>query len=1202
MSNNMNNAQLKAVNAENKTILVSAGAGTGKSTAMTERVMRVLLEGKADLSQMLVVTFTREAAGSIRKKIRKALQDACDGADEEKTKIARLNLDLLPTSQISTIHSFCGNVVRNGSVQINIDTGFQILDEGKRTDMFKQATHDAFEEISKKTYPKEKKNLIGAFKRTVSAAKLPEVCMEIYNILMGIPAPFEKLDSVIAKMDETDNPWKREILKFHKKLLLTKNVMLEEMQGLSKNVHFPTAALDSLNNDIRLLQIFLRAVENASTIEEILAAAYDMVPNISTTNKPKKITDYESQLYEQYKTIRGYLKNQPKGMDYVLYSVSALETVKKANSLDMARIQNQVKGMAALLYEIDNQFKAVKTGSATRASFLDYSDMEQYCYQILTDKVNSGMRDVVRNRYKYIFIDECQDVSAIQHAIINAIKTDDNNIFYVGDIKQSIYRFRHADPLTFLSMRDSYSEAEDAEKRLIYFQENYRSSGTIIACVNAVFDNLMERSLTEIDYQAGDHLIQGIAPENDKHTPTVIKVINGEIEKDPVTDKAITDSLQAQSKVAAEMIKSLLAEGYDYKDIVILLRGAKTSAPVIRDWLSLMHIPCYYGGKQNYFQVPEVASLVEILRTINNTYQDYPLIATLRGMPFNFTDNELAEIAAERTKSKNDAQFCELFHDLAEKNTTILEQKCNHALEVIHKWQVLANVLKPSALIWRIIKEYGIYAVQGAMPDGEMRQKNLYAFHQKAIEFESMGNYKLGEFLESINQLQSAKTSDDAVPMSEKDDFVRIMTIHASKGLEFKVVILMDAQKSIHHKAEKSPVRINIESDNSVYESLGVYMPYTNIGRNTRRDNYGINAFAARQFMMELAEEARMLYVAMTRAQEKLIVIGVEKLSKMEKWNETNKEYRVINTNSMLDMIMPTALGTVVINGEGQIVANDLWDISVVKAEAVELEKAAQKGQLAIPTVNNDIDFQKDWQAVRDDVTSLPAKTAVTSLVSHTFTDAESENKTQEETEVKSFELPEESVAPAFMRIEDSTLTSAMIGTATHTYLSQINLKRVRASMESGEHVKNVLNSELEIVRNNILMDEEEVKAIQKNALHGIGEFFKSDLGEELLKAGSNALREKGFVYPVMVDGKEILVQGVVDAMYLNENKHWVLIDYKTDHDTKKETILKKHTMQLNYYREAIERTTRCPVDRMVVVAVRTGEIVDVPLTNVEYH
>lgn len=1196
----LNPSQLEAVKADNHKILVSAGAGAGKSGTLAERVARLIVDGKANLAQMLIMSFNREAAYSIRRGISKTLQSAYEESGNENLKES---ISLLYSADISTIHSFCMDLVKSGAAILDIDETSGIIDESIRKRLFRQAVSDAVEAISKPTYPKARKALFGSFKRAADARFLPDMCLEIYDTLMGIPDPFARISHLVSEITEPDNPWADEIFKYNKLLLLTKEKHLEDLKDLYALGILPDKFQEIAGKDILILQEFLKEVQAAATIDSLIMAINKAVLSADTFRKSGKMDSAEENAFEKLKQIHSFIKNKPTGSsarNFLQYSLKPLQAVKSTPKTALQRVQKQLQGLIVLLEEVHNCFMAIKVNERV----LDYADLEQYAYQLLTNDEHPDIRQEIQKKYRYIFVDECQDVSAIQHAIIRAMDSGKNYTYYVGDIKQSIYRFRHADPLQFLSMRDSYSDSPDADCRKIFFQYNYRSSEIIIEGVNHVFADLLTRELTEIDYEPGDYLLYG-----NENIPSLAKneiiLVNKCNEKDPVSGEPLIEPMEAQCAAVAEKINELVRDGVKYKDIVILLRAGSSgnNGQNVVDWLTHSHVPCYYNGKSTFLATPEIAQLVEVLKTINNDHQDMPLIATLRSVIFKFTDQELAEIRIKSEESPK-ASFSDCFHALADRNTTPTEKRCNEARAVIRRWsKEAAEINRTSAIIWDAMKTSDYYATQMAFPDGEIRQKNLDAFYAKSLAYEELGSYKLADFLAYIDEASQAKGgTDDPIPMRDNDDFVRVMTIHASKGLEFKNIIVMDMQRKIHHR-DMGGIKVNVETETSATRSLGLYMPAVikREGFQTFSNNYGKDAFLFRNYLMELAEESRLLYVAMTRAQERLIMVGTYDLEKQpEVWYVTNKAYRTLNVSSMLDMIMYTALNGERISLEEQTIENTLWKISCVKAKNID-DEATERKEIEVHSVKSDIDFDEMWGSIAISGTTLPAKTAVSYIINDAFDNLEEDDelpKEESEETVAGISLSDEMEMPEFLTEKTEVPGGAELGTLVHKLMLLLDFKQFRDKTDIAE-VKAMLQNEISNFGSAFSTTQEET--ISRTMFDGISRFLVSPAGQ-LVCHSSMVKKEQDFVMRVNVNGYPILVQGVIDLLYKGTNDEWHILDYKTSRDTREETLIGKYKEQLNYYRQAVENIRKETVAKMEIVALRTGEVYEVPRENQKYQ
>ena len=1182
-----NAAQKEAIYSENKSILASAGAGAGKTSVMSERVIEQILNHGKTVDQMLVVTFTNEAAYSMKDKIRKRLNEIVEApssvVSEEQRKAAASALLQIHSASISTIHSFCMNVLRNGYMLVNIDPSFGIVEDVIRKQYFRKAVRQAIDNIAGKNFPAADKRLFGYFKRSVSASKIEDICMELHNTLMGVPEPYEHMHKMISDitLPVEQNPWAAYLCEYNNLRVQTVLAYLPELEDIVKSFDCPEQVVPFVKKDITILKELQKKLAVPLDIKQLLAAicnARDASLDTATL-RIRNATEPQRGVYERYKEIHTEIKHAKGLLGKVIEDLEKVGSPKCVQ--DNVHIQQQLFGLEVLMREVGKCFTEIKNDNTV----LDFSDLEQFAYQVLTDNNHPEVRDAIRERYTDVFVDECQDVSGIQYAIINALKSENTHTFFVGDLKQSIYRFRHADPLLFLGLRDRFQEDKEAEERLIYFQHNYRSSASIIDCVNSVFSSCMDRNMTEIDYEPGDHLIVG-RPDIPSSLTDVILIDNNtkNLQADETKDK-----FEAQSVEAAKMIQQYLDDGYSYKDIVILMRSTKSKAPQVRDWLTKLHVPVYYQGKYSFYKVPEIALFVDLLRCIDNGHQDIPLLSTLKNPPFNLTDNELAEIS-KYSQNKREA-FYLAFDRCAEKNTTLLEKKCFNVRSVMNEWRVKTQFMTASEIIWMLLKDYGIYSYQSALPGGEMRQKNLSMLHQKAVMFEKNDKLRLSDFLNYIVSATKVKSGggDAPVPMGENDDFVRIMTIHASKGLEFPVVIIMDANRPIHSTPQQqSIVRANIET-NEDRTALGLYMPYSYKQGTIMRNTYGVAAFIAMDYMNELAEETRMLYVAMTRAQERLLIIGNANDSDDNRWNARDKASRIFTSKSMLDMLMPSVLGGDHIPTIGSQRCNSLWRVSFTRplAADVSIQSAASVAPAGLYT---DEDYEKTWEKTA--FTTLPAKTAVTSVI-HGHYNELAEGDTAASTDesaynsMASFELPDEVTRPRFLEPMEEERSSASIGTIIHRFMRLLNLSKFNGLKVNKEY-RAVLEEELDYMLRQDAFSADEAKTIQER-LYGISKFLMSDLGKVLTSGTVPVMREKAFTIRIHVEKDVLLVQGVIDVLYRQENGNWVIIDYKTDYDTSEAAIKEKHTEQLNCYRMSIERTTGIRVDHMWVAALRDG-------------
>ncbi|MDO5702959.1 MAG: 3'-5' exonuclease, partial [Lachnospiraceae bacterium] len=629
-------------------------------------------------------------------------------------------------------------------------------------------------------WTEEEVSLVRGVMDSFRQKELVAICRDLYKALMGLPDPFDRLDAYIDDITRPseENKWAREIQFAVDMDLLGLEAFLAREEAMIC-ADTPPQCENAAAADAEILTALMDKLREPLTIEEkyaAIAAAKDAMPSPRVT---KKDGDAAKEWNEGFKALRAGVK----GKDGILgRAVSSLEKLMdRSQAEDNLRMQRTLRGLAILLRATAAQFRAMKL----EHQGIDYSDMEQMVYELVK---REDIRESICESITDIYVDECQDVSAIQYAIIDALTGGDGRtVCRVGDIKQSIYGFRSAAPDLMDRDISAYENDEGASRRKIFFQQNYRSCSQIIECVNEVFDASMDRRVSEIDYTPNDHLKANV--EGDFGPVKTILLARDEGDPD-------LDMLEAQCEAAGKEIAELITDGgREYRDIVILVQNARNDAPVMVEHFRKMHIPVLYDGGLTYYGLTEISSFLSLLAVIDNDHTDVELVGALRNVPFSFSDEDLARI---REAHMQHSWYYEAFRVCCERNETELDRRCAAARDRIRAWREEARSMSASEFIWRLMRESGIYAVRGAYPDGKLRQMNLDSLYQRAVDMEKRGIYHLSDFLSEIGKLKDAKsgdTGDTPAAAGEGDNFVRLMTMHKSKGLEFPVVILMNLQK-----------------------------------------------------------------------------------------------------------------------------------------------------------------------------------------------------------------------------------------------------------------------------------------------------------------------------------------------------------------------------------------------------------------------
>ncbi len=1166
-----NAAQRAAIQARNRNVLVSAAAGSGKTTVMVEKIKETILhDPEASISQFLVITFTRDAARNMKDKLRELLEKTAEQGSEPAARA----LSEIETATVSTIHAFCTQLLKEYNDNTGAAMNPRVLKESEKQHMLDECFPDAAEVVLGKNsaYSPADRKAVSALLTAFSIEEAGKMVQNLYNVLMGIPDPFGFLAQVVA--EPPVDLWNREILRsVDLDVLGLEECLRLEQELLEDPLSLPVCA-EVARQDTELVSAFLEAygqIRGDTAETEAEAKRRLLSDTISTFAKTPTLRGLD-EAAKDWKKAFDEARNTMKGSKGILATavkrIDALLDPK--NDRLNAIIRQELRGLELLLRETAAQYEQRKLD----AGVIDYADMEQTAYRIMSDP---DKRSELLARYRYIYVDECQDVSSIQDAIIKSLTGPGHQFFMVGDIKQSIYGFRHAEPALFEHERRSYSDDDDAEERRIFFMDNYRSCRSVVDAVNAVFTEAMDERITDMDYLPQDHLRCNYK-DGEFGPVDVVLVRQGN------TD---ADKLEAQCEAAGRYIQSLIAPSgetggrkWHYRDIVILLRAAKGTAADIAEHLKKMHIPALYEGVPDFFGLAEVKAFLSLLTVIDNLHNDDALVGTLIGTPFLFTEGELADIRLE----KNDrVPFWEAFELCAERNEKPIDRRCREVADRLDAWRKAAEGMSVPDFVWWLMRDTGIYAARGAYPDGKARQANLDTLYQRALDGQKAGHMRLSDLVEDLRTARETRRadSDDLRAPGVTDNFVRIMTMHKSKGLEFPVVILMDLQRGFRRKRSDEKLRVNVSSSGG---ALGLYLPAVQRRKNSTLDSQGREAFDLQALRKNISETTRLLYVAMTRAQQRLCLIGSCRDNSERLWRNRTRAARIWKEDSMLDMVMPAVLRRVDLPETGGVSEDALWRLSVVSGKAIEDSETAPDAE--DPRIAQALTGGAPTDMyVPEPAEHAPLKTSVTTLTRQApqLSEDDSEetlgDKRKTEEAVRTFRLSSAPAKPAFL--EEETQEAAGIGTITHRFIRLIDLDALRGE---NTDIRKALRAELERMLAEGILDPEDAKVIR---LPGVAAFFESDLGRRMLQS-PDIRREATFTMRLSPDSPT-MVQGIVDCAF-EENGAWVLIDYKTDHDTREETFVPRHEAQMNWYRAALERLTGRPVREMWLFALRAGK------------
>ncbi len=879
---------------------------------------------------------------------------------------------------------------------------------------------------------------------------------------------------------------------------------------------------------------------------------------------------------------------------------------------DIYSMYETLKLLKNIVIEFKNEFALKKQ----EKNIIDFTDIEHFALQILLEQDENGkfMPSKIAKKYQEIFeeiaIDEYQDSNLVQEYILNSISKN-NNIFMVGDVKQSIYKFRQARPELFIKKYETYKlkeEKKENENLKIQLFKNFRSRRNILDVTNMIFESIMTKEIGDIIYNESEYLNLGanyIEPEDDCDYAgkTKINIINLE-EKEDEDEELLEESekvedIVLEAKYVANEIQKLVKsnfkvydknEGYrnvKYKDIVVLLRSTKNLAPLYEKELNLLKIPVFCDTGADFLETTEIQTVMSILKIIDNPMQDIPLVTILRSPMFQFNDDELVTIKLNGTK-KETQYFYEILVNAKENVEETLTNKINAFLEQIEQWRNKQEYLSIDELIWQIYIDTGYYNYVSLMTNGALRQANLKLLFNKAKEYEKVSFKGLFNFINFIDRLkQSSGDLESAKLIGENEDVVRIMSIHKSKGLEFPVVFLSGAGKQFNMQ--------DLNESILLHQDIGIGPKYIDYERRIQYNTLAKLSIQYKTQIETLSEEMRILYVALTRAKEKLIITALSKNAKKE-LQEKEELLKTYNTKKVSKSIVAKYktykdwLELVYLNNKEK--AQELIEFNIIEKNEINTNSKdiVKANDFNIESIfnNEKVDSKKQeeikkilsWKYPGNADTQIPTKTSVTKL-------KQLENeKSDIQKETESIEL----ASPKFLS-KEVKITNAQKGTLIHLCIQKLDEKQEYTYEKMQSLVSKLVQDEI--------ITENEAKSIDINKLLN---YTKSSLWENLKKA-KQIQKEQPFylnidankIYKVETN-KQILVQGIIDLYYVDENNKLILVDYKTDYvKVGEENKLKeKYNRQLGLYKAALEEALNTKVDKIYIYSVYLNKSIEI--------
>ena len=1181
--------QQQAIYEKGENILVAAAAGSGKTAVLVERIINKIINENIDIDKLLVVTFTNAAASEMRERVLNAIYKKID-EDPENEKLQK-QITLLNKASICTIDSFCLDVVRNNFFEIDISPNFRIGDTTE-IEILKQ---DVIEELFEDKYESEDKDfqkLITTYTSYKDDTPLKELILKIYTYIQSNPFPEKWLNEKVEmfnlqekiEQDFSQTIWGGLLLQQVDEILEDSIIKLKkEKEKLAKYEEL-TKYYQIINDDIEQMEM-LKC--NLDSWDKAFQIARNLEFKTWAVNK-KIVLDEK----ENAKQIRDSVKAEYKKIKEKILIVNS----KEANE-DINEMYDILKKLENVILEFGERF----TKRKKEKNIVDFSDIEHFALKILLTENNEPTQIAKKYKEKFeeIAIDEYQDSNLVQEYILTAISRN-NNTFMVGDVKQSIYRFRQARPDLFLSKYKKYKLKDDRKDEDLKIQlfKNFRSRKEVLDFSNEIFANIMTEKLGELDYTEEEYLNLGANYENtNENLKTEIDILNiqgniseennfseEESDEDIEEQKERLEDIELEAKFVAKRIKELIDskfQVYDvkkqekrdikYKDIVVLLRSTKEPAPIFEKEILNLEMPVFSDSSSEYLESIEIQTIMSLLKIIDNPLQEIPLIAVMRSNIGGFTDNELVQI---RLSDKYDGFYNTLLKSKKDVDKN-LRNKIDKFLNNLEMWRKEQEYLSLDELIWKIYNDTGYYDYVGLMTNGTLRQANLKMLFERAKQYESISFKGLFNFISYIEKIKtSSKDMDSAKIIGENEDVIRIMSIHKSKGLEFPVVFISGTGKQFNMQDLNNKILLHPE--------IGIGVKYIDYNKQIEYDTLSKQAMKERIKIETISEEMRILYVALTRAKEKLIITGYSKPEKEDELNDIiskygETSYLVLKKYiSYLDWIR-----LVYISNKEKM--SKLADINIYEKSQILKSKSDKKESSINSTdikqkLEKELD-EKEYKEIAKNIkykyknqeaTVIPNKTSVTEIKK-----LKSKNK---DNELVTIEIPK----PKFLqRDESEKITNAEKGTLIHLCMQKLNIIQ-------REYTVDDIKEFVQKLQKDNIISEKEYEAINIMKIYN---FTKSNIWKEL-KQAKVVEREKPFyinipakdVYGKDLD-EQLLVQGIIDLYYIDKEDNLILVDYKTDYveNRDEQILINKYKMQLELYKKALESAMNKKVSRVYI-------------------
>ncbi len=1166
-------AQQQCIDARGGTVLVSAAAGSGKTAVLIARIVSLLTDEThpLDVDKLLVVTFTKAAAAEMRSRLSSRLADEL-AKDPQNRHLLRQQM-LLPTASICTIDSFCGQLLREQAPLMGLSPRFRVADQATLAVMKKEVCEAVIEQAYRDNTAD-----FAALCQTLCDDRtdraLAEQVLRTYDFIQAHPFPLHWLEKQCARFENVttvnDTVWC--------KILLTQTE--EWLTAAHDALH---KALVAIANDAPIRDSYgpSLSVSLSGTVEALRAvnsgdsAAVLQAVNAITFPAFGRLTKYDDVSFKEYITaLRDYAKKTIVKLTGTLASLSEEQSLA-----DIAAAAPSVRGLCNLVRRFDEAFSAAKV----EQNLLDFNDMEHKALALLATPNEDGTftRTAVARelgaRFDHIMVDEYQDTNATQDTLFSALSDDERNLFFVGDIKQSIYGFRQAMPAIFQGRREASTPYNGVDfPAAITLGNNFRSRKQVADTVNYVFSRLMNKHTGGIVYDEREQLVPSAAfpePDSDIYDTELLIIEKKEL-SEPLSAQ------QAEARVIGKRILTMITDGFcvtdhgklrpaTYRDFAILLRSTKTSATVYVKELQTMGIPVAATNQESFFDRAEIRAVMSILRTIDNPLLDIPLLATLMSPLFGFSPDDLAAIRG----NERDVPLFTALRRIG-RGDHPLKDRVNGFLQRLETYRVLSAAMAVDRLIRRLYEDTDMLSVMSAKSGGPERMANLRRFYDLARHFEQQDLRGLPAFVRHLDKLEAGDIAPDGtVADGDSRNAVKLMTIHHSKGLEFPVVFLAGLGAEINTMSTRGDVLLHAD--------YGIGITLRDRERMTQSDPLHRKAIATAILRSERTEELRVLYVAMTRPKDKLILVStVDRLSQTvsslrvaaESDNGPSSAF-VMQAPHMGDWILGAMLyhpaATVLRDGdEDSRGVNGLCVRVVTPPSSTDDTPTADDAPALTPPVDwsSRLAYQYPYAALGQIAAKITASKAAHS-------------------DTRGIVIDPTLSQPAFLSRHG--LTPAQRGTATHIFLEHVALGDASAAAQAQT-----------MVTDGILTSQQATSLPLKK----LQRFLDSPLAyrmhtatvlhREFAFALERTLPSLGIPLDSLPDDattETVLVQGIADAVF-EEDGALVIVDYKTDRVDTPDELVTRYRAQLLIYRDALERALGLPVKACVIYSFHLGQ------------